>query len=152
MALIEMDFANGGGGIEPASNLNVLTKADGTTGTASASSQVNSAYGADHAFNRNVSNSDYWAASSAANAYLRYQFNNAVTCKVVTVYSQSANTYKVQGSSNGTSWDDLGEITISATLGWGSAILPQGSEYTYFQLLNLTSATKPNIVQVFFFG
>ena len=102
----------------------------------------NSTYSAWKAFDN--STSSYWASKSQNPVYLRYMFAEAVQIfafhLVVYWYTYTGSgACTIQGSNDGSTWDDLADVTIQGGQGLGTPLIIDGvlettGTYKYYQI------------------
>ena len=128
-------------------NVKVPTMTSDTTpsGVASGDSHTLSSYPAYKAFNgTNTNGSDCWYTQSSTSGWLQYQFPSAVAIAKIwmknragTNGSYSPQTFKLQGSNNGTSWADLGSYVNNndnADAETSYVVDSYGTKYKYYRL------------------
>ena len=128
-------------------NVKVPTMTSDTTpsGVASGDSHTLSSYPAYKAFNgTNTDYLDCWYTQNSTSGWLQYQFSSAVAIAKIwmknragTVGSYSPQTFKLQGSNNGTSWADLGSyVNNNDDAGAETSYIVDsyGTKYTYYRL------------------
>lgn len=120
-------------------NVKVPTMTSNTTpsGQASANTTYGSGYEAYRAFDNNTSNTYYpTVADTAATAYLRYQFTQAVNVKKVVAMTHDMTahvTYKIQYSDNGTSWQDASKNMQTTLNTYVTALTTSNTAHKYWQ-------------------
>lgn len=117
-----------------------MTANDAPSGVASASSDSGSGYEAFRIMDGVTTNSRWWPTNGATPSWVQYQFTEAktvITYDIVAFNVYGPSEWKLQGSNNGSSWNDLDVRTgISA---WGSyerryyTVTTPGS-YIYYRL------------------
>ena len=128
-------------------NVKVPTMTSDTTpsGVASGDSHTLSSYPAYKAFNgTNTDYLDCWYTQNSTSGWLQYQFPSAVAIAKIwmknragTYGSYSPQTFKLQGSNNGTSWADLGSyVNNNDDAGAETSYIVDsyGTKYKYYRL------------------
>ena len=115
------------------------------SGVASGDSHTLPSYPAYKAFNgTNTDSSDCWYTQNTTSGWLQYQFSSAVAIAKIwmknragTYGSYSPQTFKLQGSNNGTSWADLGSYVNNnddADAETSYVVDSYGTKYKYYRL------------------